>query len=80
MAKRAINGATVRALRDALGMRQDDMAAQLEISGSYLANIEAGRKQPRATVQRRIADLLGVPLVAITYPVTADAGQDREVA
>jgi transcriptional regulator with XRE-family HTH domain len=75
-----MNGATVRALRDALGIRQDEMASRMGITAAYLANIEAGRKQPRPSVQRRIADVLGVALDAVTYPVAIDASQDREVA
>jgi transcriptional regulator with XRE-family HTH domain len=84
--RRAVNGAAVKALREALGMRQDEMASRLGISGPYLANIEAGRKQPRAYLQSRVAEVLGVPITAVTYPVTGDADpvtdgtDDREAA
>lgn len=71
MSIRATNGAAVKALREALGKGQAALAAQAEISGTYLSNIEAGRKQPPLTTARRLADVLGVPVDAITYPVTA---------
>jgi transcriptional regulator with XRE-family HTH domain len=65
---RATNGAAIRALRQALGMRQQACAAHAGISAPYLANIEAGRRQPPLVVASRLAEALGVPLDAITYP------------
>lgn len=70
---RRINGATVRVLRDALQITRTDFALRIDISLAYLMNVEAGRKQPAAAVMRRIADELGVPLAAVTYPVLAEA-------
>lgn len=59
-------GATVRALREAYGWRLGKFATAIEISHSYLANIEAGRKPLTPELARRVADTLGVPLAAIT--------------
>lgn len=72
MATRNVNGAAVKALREALGHRGGEFATRCEISHAYLSNVEHGRKQPSAAVARRLADELGVPLAAITYPVVAD--------
>lgn len=70
VAKRHANGATIRALREALGIRHTDFARDVEISTGYLANIESGeRKTPAPDVLRRIADRLGVGVDAISYPV-----------
>jgi transcriptional regulator with XRE-family HTH domain len=69
MAHREINGATVKALREALGIPQGVLARDAVISQGYLSNIEAGRKQPDAAVTRRIATRLGVVIDAVTYPV-----------
>ncbi len=69
MASRNVNGHTVKALREALGYKLGDLAAQLGIKHGTLSNIEAGRRQPSPALARRIADELGVPLTAITYPV-----------
>lgn len=73
MSTRRVNGASVRALRESIGIRHSDFAIRVQVSAGYLTNIEAGRKQPAPDVARRIADQLGVPLDAITYPVTAAA-------
>jgi len=75
-AGRRINGATVRALREALQVPGGEFAGRIQISHAYLTNVEAGRKQPSAAVIRRIADELGVPLAAITYPVLSDRSED----
>lgn len=69
MATRNVNGASVKAIREALGHKGSKFAIQCQISHAYLCNVEAGRKQPAADVAKRIADELGVPLAAITYPV-----------
>lgn len=68
--KRQINGATVRALREALGIKHGHFARDVRVSTGYLSNIEAGRKQPDPAVIRRIATRLGVGVDAITYVVS----------
>ncbi|MCW2545389.1 MAG: transcriptional regulator, family [Frankiales bacterium] len=73
VAKRVTNGPTIRALREALGIRHTDFARDVRVSTGYLANIEADRRQsPGPDVVRRIADRLGVGVDAITYPVFVD--------
>lgn len=67
--ERTRTGATVRALRVAYGWRATKFAVALGISHSYLANIEAGRRQLTPELARRTADTLGVPLAAITTGV-----------
>lgn len=66
MTVRRLNGPTVRALREALGITHGHFAIDVGISPGYLSNIEAGRKQPAPAVMRAMADRLGVPLDAIT--------------
>jgi transcriptional regulator with XRE-family HTH domain len=66
---RKLNGATVRELRNALGIKAGDFALRCDMSPGYLSNIEAGRKQPAAPVIQTIAQQLGVPVDAITYPI-----------
>ncbi|WP_242892654.1 helix-turn-helix domain-containing protein [Actinomadura litoris] len=73
MASRYTNGASIHALRKALGQRQDSLAAQAGITASYLSRIEKGTQQPELEVTRRLADQLGVKLEAITYPVPEPA-------
>lgn len=73
MTTRHVNGQSIKAIREALGHPGGKFAIQCGISHAYLSNVEAGRKQPSAAVARRIADELGVPLAAVTYPVVAEA-------
>ena len=68
---RRINGATVRVLRDALGIRGCDLAARAHISGPFLSRIEQGARHPSPRVMVDLAAGLGVPLEAITYPAAA---------
>ena len=74
-AKRLVNGLAVKAIREALGHRGGEFATKCVISHAYLSNVEAGRKQPSAAVARRIADELGVPVAAITYPVLMESAK-----
>lgn len=70
---RRLNGAAVRALREALGLRVSDLATRAEVSVAYACNIEAGRRQPSPAVIGRLARVLGVPLDAITHVIPEDA-------
>ncbi len=67
-ANRRLNGATVRVLREALGIGQAALAARCDIKPPYLSQIENGIHQPGAGVVRALATELGVELDAITYP------------
>lgn len=75
MTDRRINGASVRALRTALGISQADLAARCGwADGSHLNRIESGAvRDVTPKVQRLIADGLGVSLEAVTYPVSVAA-------
>lgn len=68
MATRTLNGATVRVIREALGISQADLAARADISQGALSHIEAGKFGTTPQTNRKIADGLGVPLDAITFP------------
>jgi len=77
MTTRRINGATVRALRDALGIRHGELAKDVSISAGYLTRIEQGTQQPAPAVVRAIAVRLGVSLDAVTYPVAVPEPADQ---
>lgn len=66
--QRLTNGAAIRAIREPLGIRQFELAELAGISKSHLNKIEQGVEQPGNATVRKIADALGVPLAAITYP------------
>lgn len=69
--ERRTNGATVRVVREALGISLTDLAARAGIAKPYMSQIETGAKQPSPSVARAIADGMGVPLESITYPAGA---------
>lgn len=73
MSTRALNGATVRELREALGVSQTDLAARCEITQGHLSHVERGIYHASPELARRVADSLGVPLESVTYPVAAAA-------
>lgn len=59
-------GATIRALREAHGLKITELASAIGVSRPYLTNIEHGRKKATRGVCRKTADTLGIPLAAIT--------------
>jgi transcriptional regulator with XRE-family HTH domain len=70
---RKANGATISAIRKALGIQQVALAGRVGITKPYMSQIESGSRQPAPDVLRRIADELGVTLDAISYPVPEGA-------
>lgn len=80
MASRMTHGPAIKAIRKALGIRQDTLAAKAGISKSYLSRIESGKETPPLTATtRKLANGLGVDLDAVTYPVP-DPEDLRETA
>lgn len=76
MAKQAtvpVNGATIRAMRELLGLEAKELARRATMSASYLCEIEGGDKQPSAAVRKRIADALGVDVASLICPVPKEA-------
>jgi transcriptional regulator with XRE-family HTH domain len=61
-------GATLRAIREARGLRVGEFAKKLEISHAYLSNIENGRRALPAPMVIRAADLLGIRPIALVRP------------
>ena len=66
---RKTNGATVRVVREALGITLTSLAARAQVSKSYLSDVETGVCQPSPVIIKRLAAELGVAVDAITYPV-----------
>lgn len=62
----AVNGSTIRALREAHGWDIKTFAEAVEASDSFMSRIECGYRQPNAKLRLAIAKQLGVPLGAIT--------------
>lgn len=77
--QRRTNGASVRAIREALGITMTSLAARCKVSKPFMSMVETGASQPSPKVARIIADELGVPLEAVTYPWAGDveSGDDE---
>jgi len=71
--RRRVNGAAVRALREALGIRHMDLAARAEITKGTLTHVERGTRQVSPATLRKLACGLGVSVEAISYPVEVAA-------
>lgn len=78
--ERRTNGATVRVVRELLGISLTDLAARAGIAKPYLSQIETGVKQPSATVARALANGMGVQLESITYPASAPDAEPATAA
>ena len=50
-----MNGAAVRAIREARGLSQTELAKRIKKDRAYLAHIEAGRRQPSPETTEDIA-------------------------
>lgn len=68
---RSAHGPTVRALREAQGLRGDQIAARARISPGYLTNIEKSRRHPEQAVTAALAAALGVPVAVLTGQLPA---------
>jgi transcriptional regulator with XRE-family HTH domain len=71
MTTRRINGAAVKVIRELVGMSATDLAKSIGVTSGTISHLEAGARQLSPTKMRDTATVLGVPLGAITYPVTA---------
>lgn len=60
-----VNGAYIRALRDAHGYTVNTFAEAVRTSASNLSRIESAGRQPAPDLRLRIATKLRVPLVAL---------------
>lgn len=67
-----INGTSLRAIRERSGWTVTGLAAAVDIGRSHLSNVEAGRRQLSPSKALAIADVLGVPLAAITSVYTPE--------
>ena len=69
MSNRRLNGAAVKALREALGISLRTMAKDIDRNPGFISRAERGLDHVSPTTQVAIAKRLGVSLDAITYTV-----------
>jgi transcriptional regulator with XRE-family HTH domain len=65
-----------RVIRAAFGLQQTELASRMEISGSQLSLIEAGKRQPSVGVVDRLARAVGVPTALVS--LLASTAEDFE--
>lgn len=69
MSNRRTHGPAIRAIREALGVTQDNLASSCDVSPSYMSRVEAGIKQPSEELVTAICNRLAIKKDAITYAV-----------
>lgn len=60
---------TLRELRDERKWTQFDLAVKVGVTPGTIWNWENGKSEPRATQLRRLAEVLGVRMDEIVFPV-----------
>ena len=58
-------GETLRRIRGIHGLKAKEMCVKLEISASYLSEIETGKKQPSLELLNKYADTFGMKLSSL---------------
>lgn len=59
-------GKTIKEIRKQRNLTQKQLADQIEISRSYLSDIENGNKNPSIKTTQRLAEKLGVTVAYLT--------------
>lgn len=70
----------VRALRERATKSQNELAAQVGISRSFLCEVEAGKYLPKPLLIRRLAAILDVPADVLHAEMRAHVNSRREPA
>lgn len=73
MSKRVALGPAIKAIRTAKGIPGGKFATDCLMSHAHLCNVEANRRPASAEHLARIAQVLDVPLEAISYTVPMEA-------
>jgi transcriptional regulator with XRE-family HTH domain len=68
---RRVNGRAIRDFRDAIGMSQTELASRSGVTASMLSKVERGANGMSMEKTRLVAEVLGVDVKSITYPVPA---------
>jgi transcriptional regulator with XRE-family HTH domain len=75
-------GGQLRRVRNAAGLSAREVARQLEVSPSFISQIETGRSQPSVATLYSLAQLLDISIDELfeTREETRDRGEDRDAA
>jgi transcriptional regulator with XRE-family HTH domain len=58
-------GETVRAVRESLGISQEELAARCKLHRTYVAGVERGIRNPSLKSIKKVAEGLGLTLAAL---------------
>lgn len=71
-------GDVLRDLRNIYGYKAKDLSSKLDISPSYLSEIENNKKEPSLTILRKYSDIYGLkPSVLLTLAESAEEAQQK---
>lgn len=66
----------LKVMRKYHNLSQTQLAAKLSISGSYLSELESGKKEPTLDMLHRYSEVFGVPLSSlVVFSETLDGSQ-----
>jgi transcriptional regulator with XRE-family HTH domain len=68
-------GDRVRARRQRLGLSQEALALRASINRTYIASLEAGRRNPSLDLMARLAGALGVDLSVLVRGLQGTPGR-----
>ncbi len=73
--KLRLNGTAVRVIREFQGVKAAELARRIKVTPGYLSRLEQGSRQTGLENIAKIANALGIPREAISYPdfVQSDA-------
>lgn len=55
-------GAAIKDARKRAGLKQGELAAHVDLTQSYLSQIESGKREPHLSKLKRIAEVLEIPM------------------
>jgi len=69
-------GQALKLLRRSQGLNQSALAKKLDISRSYISELESGNRTPSLDLLKRYAEVFNVPVSSLVF--FAEALQDRD--
>ena len=69
-------GQALKLLRRYQGLNQSDLAKRLDVSRSYVSELESGNRTPSLDLLGRYADVFNVPISSLVF--FAEALEDKE--
>ena len=69
------SGLMLKMARQKAGLTQDELGAQVEVSGQYIGKLERGEaKNPSRAIIKRISEVLDIPFESLLYGSDAREG------